>query len=127
MYGWLLYEQAAVADTAHHFGKTVVVASQTIGPLLYGADRDISGSMLSCAALVGAPEAIKPQTRLRPEGNVVAPGLDDASFLATGAPLGKCESTGTYLRELAPWETSPGARVPATRAWCRSRGVGTED
>lgn len=83
VYGWLLYERAAVAEIAHHLGKTVVVAGQTIGPLLYGADRDVAARMLSRAALVGAREDSSLALGRTLVGTTVVPCLDDASFLAS--------------------------------------------
>ena len=102
VYGWLLYERAAVVEIARHLGKTVVIAGQTVGPLLYEADRDVAARMLSHANLVGAREASTLKLARELTETLVAPGLDDASFLATGAAPGENEPArdwpaGAYL------------------------------
>ncbi|MBG6190418.1 polysaccharide pyruvyl transferase WcaK-like protein [Arthrobacter sp. CAN_A212] len=101
VYGWLLYERAAVVEIAHHLGKTVVIAGQTIGPLLYGADRDVAARMLPRAALVGAREDSSLTLGRALAGATVAPCLDDASFLATTTPDAATADTappaGSYL------------------------------
>ncbi|MHA7275514.1 polysaccharide pyruvyl transferase family protein [Arthrobacter sp. HLT1-21] len=102
VYGWLLYERAAVVEIARHLGKTVVIAGQTVGPLLYEADRDVAARMLSLATLVGAREASTLKLARELTGTTVAPSLDDASFLATSATPGEGQShrnppAGAYL------------------------------
>ncbi|MBE0008213.1 MULTISPECIES: polysaccharide pyruvyl transferase family protein [unclassified Arthrobacter] len=103
VYGWLLYERAAVVEIAHHLGKTVLIAGQTIGPLLYGADRDVAARMLSRAALVGAREDSSLTLGRTLAGPAVVPCLDDASFLAS-----------TSLDTTADAAPAPGTSAPAT-------------
>ena len=83
VYGWLLYERAAVAAIARHLGKPVVIAGQTIGPMLYGADRDVAAQLLSSAILVGAREESSLRLGRQLAGSNVVQCLDDASFLAS--------------------------------------------
>ncbi|WP_051427265.1 polysaccharide pyruvyl transferase family protein [Arthrobacter sp. H20] len=84
VYGWLLYERAAVVEIARHLGKRVVISGQTFGPLLYGADRGVASRMLSLAALAGARENSSLALGRELAGSTVVPCLDDASFLAAG-------------------------------------------
>ncbi|MHA7154621.1 polysaccharide pyruvyl transferase family protein [Arthrobacter sp. TMN-50] len=95
VYGWLLYERAAVVEIARHLDKTVVIAGQTVGPLLYEADRDVAARMLSHAALVGAREASTLDLVRELTGTTVVPGLDDASFLAASANRGEDQPAGS--------------------------------
>lgn len=110
VYGWLLYERAAVAEIAHHLGKTLVVAGQTIGPLLYSADRDVAARMLSRAALVGAREDSSLTLGRTLVGTTVVPCLDDASFLASA-------SSSTAASAHAAPEASTPDSVPAAGSY----------
>ncbi|MSS00024.1 polysaccharide pyruvyl transferase family protein [Arthrobacter sp. BL-252-APC-1A] len=85
LYGWLLYERAAVAAVARILGLRVAIAGQTLGPDLFGADRETAGDLLSAAELAGARE--EPSLHLMRDlagGTTPVRGcLDDASFFAT--------------------------------------------
>lgn len=88
LYGWLLYERAAVSGIARALGLPVAVAGQTFGPVLYGRDRDVAAELIARASLVGARESYSLAL-----ANTLAPGaqdkvascLDDASFYAGNA------------------------------------------
>ncbi|PVE18842.1 polysaccharide pyruvyl transferase family protein [Arthrobacter sp. Bz4] len=108
VYGWLLYERAAVTAIARHLGKAVVIAGQTIGPMLYGADREVAVQMLSRAALVGAREDSSLSLGRELAGSSVVRCLDDASFLASntaarqqpddgGHPPGSTPPVASYI------------------------------
>jgi polysaccharide pyruvyl transferase WcaK-like protein len=58
LYGWLLYERAAVGIIARELGKPLVVSGQTFGPTLLPQDRKVLHELLDCAALVGAREPV---------------------------------------------------------------------
>lgn len=87
LYGWLLYERAAAVAVARRLGLRVVVAGQTLGPDLYGPDRDVAGDVLRNADLAGARE--EPSLHLMQElagaGAGIRHCLDDASFFASAS------------------------------------------
>lgn len=87
LYGWLLYERAAVAAVARILGLKVAIAGQTLGPDLFGADRETAGELLSAAELAGAREASSLRLMEAVSGATarVWSCLDDASFFATGS------------------------------------------
>ncbi|GAA1118217.1 polysaccharide pyruvyl transferase family protein [Arthrobacter flavus] len=102
VFGWLLYERAAVTAIARHLGKTVVIAGQTIGPMLYGADREVAVQMLSRAALIGAREDSSLSLGRELAGSSVVPCLDDASFLASSTAARQQPDAGGQPPENAP-------------------------
>lgn len=85
LYGWLLYERAATVDIARTLGMPIVVSGQTLGPQLFGADREVARDLLSGARLVGARESASLHL-VQDLMKSVAPGpsiracLDDAFF-----------------------------------------------
>ena len=84
-YGWLLYERAAVAAIARHFGKPLVVSGQTLGPTLTTTDATLLGNFLGSAQLVGVRESRSYRLALDlglPKSSLTA-GMDDAAFLDT--------------------------------------------
>lgn len=86
LYGWLLYERAAVAGIARALELPVVIAGQTLGPVLYGRDREVASELLARASLVGARESSSLTLGRQLAGgdqNKVASCLDDASFYAS--------------------------------------------
>jgi colanic acid/amylovoran biosynthesis protein len=56
LYGWLLYERAAVGIIAKELGKPLVVSGQTFGPTLLPQDRRVLHELLDYASLIGARE-----------------------------------------------------------------------
>jgi polysaccharide pyruvyl transferase WcaK-like protein len=85
LYGWLLYERAAVGLIARELGKPLVVSGQTFGPTLLPQDRKVLHELLDSAALIGAREpasyALGFELGLGSEKLVRV--LDDGSFLQT--------------------------------------------
>ncbi len=83
LYGWLLYERAALGLIAKELGKPLVVSGQTFGPTLLPQDQQVLHELLDYAALVGAREAssyaLGFQMGLGSEK--LTRVLDDASFL----------------------------------------------
>ncbi|WP_284981003.1 polysaccharide pyruvyl transferase family protein [Arthrobacter sp. efr-133-TYG-118] len=83
LYGWLLYERAALGLIAKELGKPLVVSGQTFGPTLLPQDQQALHELLDYAALVGAREpssyAFGFQMGLGSEK--LTRVLDDASFL----------------------------------------------
>ncbi|MBO1266863.1 polysaccharide pyruvyl transferase family protein [Arthrobacter cavernae] len=100
VYGWLLYERAAVARIAAYYGKPLVVSGQTLGPALVGPDGCVLQEMLTAAELVGTREAGSFELAsgwALEDGRLVA-GLDDASFLASSAaPAGEQIQQEPYI------------------------------
>ncbi|WP_395398570.1 polysaccharide pyruvyl transferase family protein [Arthrobacter sp. UC242_113] len=88
LFGWLLYERAAVALIAKQLGKPLVVSGQTFGPALLPQDRTVLQELLVSAALVGAREpssyALGLELGLEPEKLVRV--LDDGSFIEMPSP-----------------------------------------
>lgn len=101
LYGWLLYERAAVALIAKSFGKKVIISGQTFGPSLLPEDKQVLSEMLAGAVLVGAREADSHRFALelgvQPERLVRT--FDDASFLAASSKLadGNVELPPEYI------------------------------
>jgi len=83
LFGWLLYERAALGVIAKELGKPLVVSGQTFGPTLLPQDQHVLHELLDYAALVGAREqssfALGFQLGLGSEKLIRV--LDDASFL----------------------------------------------
>ncbi|MEW1819791.1 polysaccharide pyruvyl transferase family protein [Arthrobacter sp. NPDC080031] len=83
LYGWLLYERAALGLIAKELGKPLVVSGQTFGPTLLPQDQLTLHELLDYAGLVGAREpssyALGFQMGLGSEK--LTRGVDDASFL----------------------------------------------
>ncbi|MGO4193098.1 polysaccharide pyruvyl transferase family protein [Arthrobacter sp. YAF17] len=120
-YGWLLYERAAVAGIACALGLPVAIAGQTIGPVLYGRDRDVAKDLIGRAALVGARESytLSLARHLAETGqHKVASCLDDATFYA-GRAAAKVKSVdvGDSLAPAGPYiaATFSGGHGPADR------------
>ncbi|WP_284752537.1 polysaccharide pyruvyl transferase family protein [Arthrobacter sp. efr-133-R2A-120] len=90
LYGWLLYERAALGLIAKELGKPLVVSGQTFGPTLLPQDQQILHELLDYAALVGAREpssyALGFQMGLG-SGKLIRV-LDDASFLVPPGSVG---------------------------------------
>ncbi|MHC6220043.1 polysaccharide pyruvyl transferase family protein [Arthrobacter sp. MMS24-S77] len=101
LYGWLLYERAALGLIAKELGKPLVVSGQTFGPTLLPQDQQVLHELLDYSALVGARErssyALGFQMGLGSEK--LTRVLDDASFLA---------SPGSA----SPGSASPGSASP---------------
>lgn len=87
IYGWLLYERAAVVSVARILGLRVAVAGQTMGPDLFGADREAATDLLRGADLAGAREqsSLRLMQELAGGATPVWGCLDDASFFATAS------------------------------------------
>jgi len=87
IYGWLLYERAAAVGIARALGLKVVIAGQTMGPDLFGPDRETAKDLLRGAELAGAREATSQRLMKEVAGGEtpVWACLDDASFFATGS------------------------------------------
>ncbi|MDN4612615.1 polysaccharide pyruvyl transferase family protein [Arthrobacter burdickii] len=105
LYGWLLYERVAAVRIAKLLGLSVVVSGQTLGPDLYGPDREAARTLLETADMVGAREASSLQLMqgLTPAAHLVRPCLDDASFFAAAsppAPANSCETTANRDEEV---------------------------
>lgn len=82
LYGWLLYERAALALIARHFGKPVVVAGQTFGPSLMQAEQDVLKELLDIAIMSGAREPFSLTLGQQVAGrDRVQSVLDDGSFM----------------------------------------------
>lgn len=83
LYGWLLYERAAVGILARELGKPLVVSGQTFGPTLLPQDRKILHELLDSAALVGAREPVSYALgfELGLGSDKLVRVLDDGSFL----------------------------------------------
>lgn len=83
LYGWLLYERAALGLIAKELGKPLVVSGQTFGPTLLPQDQQTLHELLDYAGLVGAREpssyALGFQMGLGSEK--LTRVVDDASFL----------------------------------------------
>ncbi len=97
-YGWLLYERAAVAATARHLGKPLVISGQTFGPVLTAKDAATLARLLNSADLVGARESQSRRLALDlglPELKLSA-GLDDAAFLGASASVPPAD-TASYI------------------------------
>ena len=90
LYGWLLYERAAVAGIARALELPVAIAGQTFGPVLFGRDRDVAADLIAAASFVGARESysLALGRSLAGDGqHKVQPCLDDASFYAGTAAV----------------------------------------
>lgn len=86
IYGWLLYERAAAVSIARSLGKPVVLGGQTLGPTLYGEDRETAVRMLNEASLVGGREASTVQLANELDGSAsIGECLDDAAFFAASS------------------------------------------
>jgi colanic acid/amylovoran biosynthesis protein len=83
LYGWLLYERAAVAIIARELGKPLVVSGQTFGPTLLPQDRKALHELLECAELIGArePSSYALGFELGIGSDKLVRVLDDGSFL----------------------------------------------
>ena len=96
LYGWLLYERAAVGLIAKELGKPLVVSGQTFGPTLLPQDRKVLHELLHGAALIGAREpasyALGFELGLGSEKLVRV--LDDGSFLQTRTDGGPAADGG---------------------------------
>jgi len=87
LYGWLLYERAAVAIIARELGKPLVVSGQTFGPTLLPQDRKVLHELLECATLIGArePSSYALGFELGLGSDRLVRVLDDGSFLPSSA------------------------------------------
>jgi hypothetical protein len=105
-YGWLLYERAACALIARHFGLPVVISGQTIGPELSQPDRRVLAELLESAQLVCLREASSYALarQLCPHHQGLVAGLDDAFVLPppTVEPEGP---PGGLIATLSPVES----------------------
>lgn len=84
-----LYERVALLALAGRFGKRALVLGQTIGPDLGARQRELLGSVLRRADLVGAREtaSLRFAQVLRVPAEKLTLQLDDAFFIpTTGAP-----------------------------------------
>ncbi|GAA1337434.1 polysaccharide pyruvyl transferase family protein [Arthrobacter roseus] len=98
MYGWLLFERAAVAATARKLGLPVVISGQTLGPTLVRRDRDVAAELVHNAVVFGAREASTLALgRELTDNNNVVPCLDDASFYATASQNVQGQLAGAYI------------------------------
>ncbi|MDQ0029214.1 polysaccharide pyruvyl transferase family protein [Arthrobacter bambusae] len=88
LYGWLLYERAALGLIAKELGKPLVVSGQTFGPTLLPQDQHILHELLDYAALVGArePSSYALGFQMGLDSGKLTRVLDDASFLAPHGP-----------------------------------------
>jgi colanic acid/amylovoran biosynthesis protein len=88
LFGWLLYERAALGLIAEAFDKPLVIGGQTFGPALLPQDREVLRGLLSSAALAGAREPTSYALGLElglSEGRLV-PVVDDGSFISASDP-----------------------------------------
>ncbi|MEX3631775.1 glycosyltransferase [Rothia sp. LK2492] len=83
VFGWLLYERAAYALVAEHFGIPLVISGQSIGPVLTDRDERTLAELLSVAQLVGMREQTS-FDRVRALGIDVRHCVDDATFYSVG-------------------------------------------
>lgn len=109
-YGWLLYERAALALIARHFGKKVIISGQTIGPVLTRSDEKVLAELLDSASLVGLREERSSSyaKRLVKNPAKVSVTLDDASFIGDKPDKGQSDVShtassliGTFSPDLA--------------------------
>lgn len=114
MYGWLLYERAAVAATARKLGLPVVISGQTLGPTLVRRDRDVAAELVSNAVVLGAREAttLDLGRKLSKNNNNVVPCLDDASFYASTSRNSQEQPAGAYIA--ATFASGTGSMPPET-------------
>ncbi len=79
-----VYERVALIALARRRGLPIVVSGQTVGPQLFGREREILGWALRQAALVGVrePDSRRLALQLGVEQGRIALALDDAMFLA---------------------------------------------
>ncbi|MDQ1059883.1 colanic acid/amylovoran biosynthesis protein [Arthrobacter globiformis] len=103
LFGWLLYERAAVALIAKQLGKPLVVSGQTFGPALLPQDRAVLQELLTSATLVGAREtssyALGLELGLEPQRLVKV--LDDGSFIEMRQPSEQLNAhTGQHGTEM---------------------------
>lgn len=80
MFAQHIYERATIAAVARRLGKPYALTSQTIGPLVYPADRPVLAELLGQAQLAGArePSTAALLTELGVGQSVLAQGVDDA-------------------------------------------------
>lgn len=81
VYGWLLYERAALVAAANFHGKQIAISGQSVGPVLTGHDAQVLGSMLNSADLVSMREPSS-QAWCRQRGIASVASVDDATFYA---------------------------------------------
>ncbi len=113
IYGWLLFERAAVAAIVRKLGLPVVVSGQTLGPTLIRRDREFAAELVSNAAIFGAREAstLNLGRELSDNSNVI-PSLDDASFYATASQNAETQPTEAYIA--ATFASGTGSMPPET-------------
>ena len=78
-----VFERAALGAIAERAGRPLVVTGQTLGPRLDPADRELVGSLLRSARLVGVREHASADVarRLGVAADRLAANRDDATFL----------------------------------------------